>query len=138
MLTLLRFCLTNLVSRVPTRLNLSYPLGMNDLIRNRIVVFFFPLFVCLLPRFTFADKAVGTRGAIATVQPIATEAGLRVLDSGGNALDAAVAAALMLGVVDSHNSGLGGGCFVLIRRPNGAIIAIDGREEAPAGAHQWQ
>ena len=109
---------------------------MNDLNRNRLVVFLFPLFACLLPQLTFADKAVGTRGAIATVQPIATEAGLSVLNSGGNALDAAVAAALMLGVVDSHNSGLGGGCFVLIRRPNGDIIAIDGREEAPAAAHR--
>ena len=40
----------------------------------------------------------------------------------------------MLGVVDQHNSGLGGGCFILIRRADGKLIAIDGRETAPAKA----
>jgi gamma-glutamyltranspeptidase/glutathione hydrolase len=39
---------------------------------------------------------------------------------------------LTLGVVDGHNSGIGGGCFILIRRPDGQLIAIDGRETAPA------
>jgi gamma-glutamyltranspeptidase/glutathione hydrolase len=53
---------------------------------------------------------------------------------GGNAIDAAVAAALTLGVVDNHNSGLGGGCFILVRRADGQIVAIDGRERAPAAA----
>ena len=42
-------------------------------------------------------------------------AGLAVLQSGGNAIDAAVAVGLTLGVVDGHNSGIGGGCFLLIR-----------------------
>jgi len=74
------------------------------------------------------------RGVIATVQPIATDAGLAAFDSGGNAVDAAVAAALTLGVVDGHNSGLGGGCFILIHTATGQIIAIDGRETAPATA----
>jgi gamma-glutamyltranspeptidase/glutathione hydrolase len=73
-------------------------------------------------------------GVVATVQPLATDAAVDVLADGGNAVDAAVAAALMLGVVDSHNSGLGGGCFILIRKPNGELLAIDGRETAPAGA----
>ena len=39
-----------------------------------------------------------------------------------------------LGVVDNHNSGIGGGCFILIRRANGKVFAIDGRETAPARA----
>ncbi len=55
---------------------------------------------------------------------------------GGNAIDAAVAAALTLGVVDGHNSGIGGGCFMLLRRPNGDLIALDGRERAPAKARR--
>ncbi|RXM20435.1 gamma-glutamyltransferase, partial [Citrobacter sp. AAK_AS5] len=55
-------------------------------------------------------------------------------ERGGNAVDAAVAAALTLGVVDGHNSGIGGGCFMLIRRADGSILAIDGREMAPAAA----
>ena len=57
-----------------------------------------------------------------------------MLRDGGNAVDAAVAVAFTLGVVDPANSGIGGGCFLLLRRPDGNIVAIDGRETAPAGA----
>lgn len=70
----------------------------------------------------------------ATVHPLATQAAVDTLKRGGNAIDATVAAGLMLAVVDGHNSGLGGGCFLLIRRSNGDVIAIDGRETAPAAA----
>src|SRR5207248_2576009 len=75
-----------------------------------------------------------TAGVVATVQPLATEAGADALRRGGNAIDAAVAAALTLGVVDGHDSGIGGGCFMLIRRRDGSVLAIDGREIAPAAA----
>lgn len=71
---------------------------------------------------------------VATVHPLATEAGVEAMRRGGNAVDAIIAAGLTLGVVDTHNSGLGGGCFLLIRRANGEVIAIDGRETAPAAA----
>ena len=71
---------------------------------------------------------------VASVQPIATNAGINIYQQGGNAVDAAIATAVMLGVVDNHNSGLGGGCFILIRSPDGKITAIDGREMAPAAA----
>ena len=71
---------------------------------------------------------------VATVNPLATDAGIEALDAGGNAVDAAVAAALTLGVVDGFNSGIGGGCFILIRTAKGEIIAIDGREMAPQAA----
>jgi gamma-glutamyltranspeptidase/glutathione hydrolase len=74
------------------------------------------------------------RGVVATVQPVATEAGVAAFRRGGNAVDAAIAAAITLGVVDQHNSGLGGGCFILIRQANGKFLAIDGRETAPAAA----
>lgn len=73
-------------------------------------------------------------GAVATVHPEATRAGLEAMKAGGNAVDAVVAAALMLGVVDGHNSGLGGGCFLLVRLADGRVMAIDGREAAPASA----
>ena len=56
------------------------------------------------------------------------------MKAGGNAIDAAVAVGLTLGVVDGHNSGIGGGCFMLIRRADGELIALDGRETAPAAA----
>ena len=71
---------------------------------------------------------------VATVHPLATEAGVDALRRGGNAVDAIVAAGLTLSVVDSHNSGLGGGCFLLLRRANGEVVALDGRETAPAAA----
>jgi gamma-glutamyltranspeptidase / glutathione hydrolase len=81
-----------------------------------------------------ASVAHGTNGIVASVNPLATQAGINVLTNGGNAIDAAVAVALTLGVVDGDNSGIGGGCFMLIYRTNGSIVAIDGREMAPAAA----
>jgi gamma-glutamyltranspeptidase/glutathione hydrolase len=75
-----------------------------------------------------------SRCVVATVQPLATDAAIAAFEGGGNAVDAAVAAALTLGVVDNHNSGLGGGCFVLLRLADGRLLAIDGREMAPAAA----
>ncbi len=69
---------------------------------------------------------------VATVSPVATQAGLDAIRSGGNAIDAAIAAALTLGVVDGYNSGIGGGCFILIHTADGKLYAIDGRETAPA------
>src|SRR5947209_15244180 len=81
-----------------------------------------------------ANAAASTKGMIASVRPLATDAGIAALKRGGNAIDAAIAVGLTLGVVDAHNSGLGGGCFILIRRADGKIIAIDGRETAPPKA----
>jgi gamma-glutamyltranspeptidase / glutathione hydrolase len=75
------------------------------------------------------------RGMVATVHPLATDAAVEAFRRGGNAIDAAVAAALTLGVVDGYNSGIGGGCFILIHLANGELVAIDGREMAPAAAH---
>ncbi|MCR6653813.1 MAG: gamma-glutamyltransferase [Cellvibrionaceae bacterium] len=72
------------------------------------------------------------KGAIASVNPLATQAGLAAFAAGGNAIDAAIAVAFTLGVVDGHNSGIGGGCFVLVRLADGRVLAIDGREMAPA------
>ncbi len=76
------------------------------------------------------------RFAAASVHPLATEAALRAYEKGGNAVDAAVAAGLTLGVVDGHNSGIGGGCFLVIRAADGTLTSIDGREMAPAKAHR--
>jgi gamma-glutamyltranspeptidase/glutathione hydrolase len=81
-----------------------------------------------------ANTATGTHGIVASGQPLATQAGLEVLRSGGNAVDAAVAVALTLGVVDGHNSGIGGGCVMLVRQANGRLYVIDGRERAPLTA----
>ena len=74
------------------------------------------------------------RGYAATVHPLATAAALDAMGRGGNAIDAAAAAALTLGVVDGHNSGIGGGCFFLVRLADGRTFCFDGREIAPAAA----
>jgi gamma-glutamyltranspeptidase/glutathione hydrolase len=71
---------------------------------------------------------------VAAVHHLASEAGVEIMRRGGNAVDAAVVTGLVLGVVDSHNSGLGGGCFLLLRLPSGEVVALDGRETAPAAA----
>ncbi len=73
-------------------------------------------------------------GAVATVDPIATDAAIATMKKGGNAVDGAVAAGLTLGVVNGYNSGIGGGCFMVIRLANGKFVVIDGRETAPAAA----
>ncbi len=87
-------------------------------------------------KLTPSGTAEGREVAAATVHPLATRAAMQAFDRGGNAFDAAVAAAFMLGVVDGHNSGIGGGCFILARAASGQLIAIDGRETAPARAHR--
>jgi gamma-glutamyltranspeptidase/glutathione hydrolase len=78
--------------------------------------------------------ARGANAMVVSVHPLATGAGITALKTGGNAIDAAIATALTLGVVDSHNSGIGGGCFIVLRTADGKLFAIDGRETAPAKA----
>ncbi len=73
--------------------------------------------------------------AIASAHPLATAAGLRVLDAGGNAFDAAVAVSAALAVVEPYSSGIGGGGFWLLHRASdGRQIMLDGRERAPLRA----
>ncbi|WP_315098457.1 gamma-glutamyltransferase [uncultured Cellulomonas sp.] len=77
--------------------------------------------------------AVGYGGAVATVDADATRVGLDVLRKGGNAVDAAVAAAATLGVTEPFSSGIGGGgFFVHYDARTGRVHTIDGRETAPA------
>ncbi len=78
--------------------------------------------------------ATSSRGVVATVHPLASQAAIEAFERGGNAIDAAVAASLMLSVVDIHNSGLGGGGLALIRTADKAVHALDGRERAPGAA----
>jgi gamma-glutamyltranspeptidase/glutathione hydrolase len=76
--------------------------------------------------------AVGTGGAVATVDADATRIGLQVLRRGGNAADAAVAAAAALGVTEPYSAGVGGGGFFLYYdAETGEVSSIDGRETAP-------
>lgn len=75
----------------------------------------------------------GTRGMVATTEPLATAAGIRVLTSGGNAADAAIATAAALAVVEPNNTGLGGDCFALyFDAQTQEITALNGSGCAPA------
>ena len=78
--------------------------------------------------------AAAPNGMVATAAPEATEAGVSILKKGGNAVDAAVAAAFALGICESQSSGLGGQTMMLIYI-DGKVIAIDGSSRAPSLAH---
>jgi gamma-glutamyltranspeptidase / glutathione hydrolase len=91
----------------------------------------------LLPQAATAQQqkqptATGTGGAAATVDLDGTRAAIRTLRRGGNAVDAAVAAAAVLGVTEPFSCGIGGGGFMVIRTAKGKVTTIDGREESPA------
>ena len=82
------------------------------------------------------DKAtaVGIHGAVASAEFNASEIGLAVLKRGGNAVDAAVATGIALGVTHPSAGNIGGGGFMVIRLADGSSYAIDYREMAPGGA----
>ncbi len=73
--------------------------------------------------------------AVVSAYPDATEAGIRVLESGGNAVDAAIATGLALAVTHPVAGNIGGGGFMVIRFPDGRSTALDFREKAPLSAH---
>jgi len=80
-----------------------------------------------------SPTATGYGGAVSTVDLDASAAALEVLRKGGNAVDAAVAAAATLGVTEPYSAGIGGGgYFVFYDAKRGRVSTIDGRETAPA------
>jgi gamma-glutamyltranspeptidase/glutathione hydrolase len=81
------------------------------------------------------STSLASKGMVAAANPLAVEAGLRVLRDGGSAVDAAVAIQAVLGLVEPQSSGLGGGSFlVFYDAKSGKVTAYDGRETAPSGA----
>jgi gamma-glutamyltranspeptidase / glutathione hydrolase len=75
------------------------------------------------------------RAMVTSAHPLASQVGVAVLQRGGNAVDAAVATALMIAVVEPYGAGLGGGGFALVHLQNqpqqGGLVALDFRERAP-------
>lgn len=106
----------------------------------------FQFSVCFLallivnPMLSYTTKSQGPtgrfarsrRGMVATGTPQATAAALKILNSGGNAIDAAAAAHLALMVTDPANTSIGGRAQILLSLKDGRVIAIDGATQSPA------
>ena len=98
-------------------------------------VWFLPLLCLFILTTPSHSQEVPPTGAIASAHPLATRAGLNILNSGGNAFDAAVAVASSLAVVEPYSSGIGGGGFFLVfDNKKKSYVFLDARETAPGAA----
>ena len=91
------------------------------------------IFIALIPSQSYTKDDIRIDGpGIASAHPMATQAGLKILEQGGNAFDAAVAVSAALSVVEPYSSGIGGGgFFLLFRSSDNFTTFIDAREVAP-------
>ena len=110
---------------------------INSQLRIYPVLLTFMLFGCQqqLQQQPNLQQQRSKQGMAVSAHPLASDAGLRVLQQGGNAVDAAVATALAISVVEPFSAGIGGGGFLLLRRAEtGTVQALDFRERAPKRA----
>ncbi len=79
------------------------------------------------------SSVIATNGMCATSHPIAARVAVNMLTSGGNAVDSAIAAALVLGICEPQMTGIGGDCFFLVKKPGSEeIVGLNGSGRAPA------
>lgn len=86
--------------------------------------------------YTSNKKTIVENGAVASAHPLASKVGVAVMRQGGNAFDAAIATQLALAVVYPNAGNLGGGGFLVGRKADGELLALDYREKAPAAAYR--
>src|SRR5258705_9825879 len=95
-------------------------------------------FVTLTPPTSLADTfrpvVRGKRGVVAGGQPLSVEAGLRMLQNGGNAVDAGVATILAASVIEFSHFSFGGEVPILIKLKGGEVVVIEGMGQAPMKA----
>ena len=84
----------------------------------------------------YATEAHSDYGMVSTGSIESTRAAVRILEQGGNAVDAAVAAAFAIGVSEAGNSGLGGMTYILVANADGRAVAIDGSSPVPIAANR--
>src|SRR5918993_3612931 len=106
---------------------------MRALIHPSFICIFFLLFnIFSEPSLARTERAAS--GLVVSDSPLATKAGMEMLDRGGNAIDAAIATAFALAVVDQASSGIGGGGFMVIyQAKDRRAHALDFRETGPEG-----
>jgi len=126
------------------RIAKAHALGLACLLTGAVVVLSAWTSDPTSPRADRTDAAVtplpvpeyAENGMVVSAKKWASEAGVKMLKKGGNAVDAAVATGFALAVVHPYAGNIGGGGFMTIRLPNGAVTTIDFREDAPSGATQ--
>lgn len=104
------------------------------MITQRIIISFF--FILCAVNAANRSPVFAENGMVVSTSRHASEAGIKILKKGGNAVDAAVAVGFALAVTSSSNGNLGGGGFIVARMADGTTFTLDYREIAPAAAHR--
>lgn len=107
-------------------------LKLNKL-KTRLLLFFISPFILIAAH---RSPVVADHGMVVSTSQLASEAGVEIMQKGGNAIDAAVATGFALAVTYPQAGNIGGGGFMVIHTKDGKSITLDYREKAPSGAHR--